>query len=151
MIGYRFLRHRAQLLSTEELRSFFSDIPRQPARKLPSTPVVSNNNTNGSSSTTSVVTATPTPTSRSTIAANNNTGANGNANLASPAIVKRQNSRQRKTPQQASEEMAKGMLTANLNAVVNKVTKSQQQQQQQQMPLQHHKTNNGKEKNRRRK
>ncbi|KAG2216831.1 hypothetical protein INT45_005157 [Circinella minor] len=131
----RFLRHRAQLLSTEELRNFFPDIPRQVARKQPFTPVVNNNNTSGPSSTSSVTVETP----RATITTNNNTGANGNTSVASPIIVKRQNSRQRKTPQQASEEMAKGMLTANLSAVVNKVTKSHQQQ----MPLQNHKNNNG--------
>ncbi|KAI9248519.1 enhancer of polycomb-like-domain-containing protein, partial [Phascolomyces articulosus] len=139
----KFLRHRAQLLSTEELRSFVLDIPSKQQGSSPMTSSgpgpsgslsIATSSLSSSSSSVSAAVSPQTPRSNNNnnkqVSSqenlnSNNAGAAPNGNVAS-SIVKRQNSRQRKTPQQASEEMAKGLLAANITAVVNKANQLQQ-------------------------
>ncbi|KAI8147612.1 enhancer of polycomb-like-domain-containing protein [Fennellomyces sp. T-0311] len=85
----RFLRHRAQLLSDAQLRSLF-EIPAQvQARSMP-------NQRSGS---------IPQRTAQEPL-------------LVTSSPIKRQNSRQRMTPQQAAVAMTNGMIAANLSAAV---------------------------------
>ncbi|KAI9480243.1 hypothetical protein BDB00DRAFT_857951 [Zychaea mexicana] len=135
----RFLRHRVQLLSVDQLRNFV-DLPsllqgtRNTQRQGPPT---TTSNTNGSVA--AAAAAANVASQPKNVEAGVSFGPTTGAGVGA-APVKRQNSRQRLTPQQASVAMANGMIAANLSAHVNGTMSNraplrQQPQQQRALPI----------------